>query len=123
MVEPSFPQILLLMLLQFRNSGDDDAGLKTGVAVAAYAYRLRETLAGNVPCLPLTIWRRWEVSAGNSDDGRAGTRLTGLSSWFVVRDCAVVGTISSEGVAFQLAFRTSRQNPGDKLCRDVRNVA
>jgi hypothetical protein len=35
----------------------------------------------------------------------------------------VVGTISSEGVAFQLTFGTSQQNPGDKLCRDVRNVA
>ena len=34
----------------------------------------------------------------------------------------VVCDISSEGVAFPATFRTSRHSPGDKLCRDVRDV-
>ena len=57
LVEPSFPQILLLLLLEIFELEKVEAGLKTRLPVAAQAYRLRRTLAGNVPCLPLTFRR------------------------------------------------------------------
>ena len=93
------------------SSEKEDTGLKLRLLVAAQADRLYRMLAGNVPCLSLTIRWQWEVSPGVSDDGRAITRLTGLSSWSVAYNCAVVCTISSKGVAFQLALCTPRQNP------------
>jgi len=52
---------------------------------------------------------------GSADDGGVVVLLC---------HCEVVlGTISSEGVAFQATFRTWPQNPGDKLCGRVCNVA
>ena len=51
------PPNIAAVAAQVLKFGDKDAGLETGVTVAAQAYRLRQTLAGNVPCLPLTFRR------------------------------------------------------------------
>ena len=58
---------------------------------------------------------------GLHDEGR--DEAAGVVVMIVVLNCAVVGTISSEGVAFHATFHTSPQKTGDKFCGDVCNVA